>query len=600
MSTKPSREFPHTDWSQPPAGPPPRPRWWSRRLVLMAAVVGLVLSLVAGYFVWPSSSVHRPPAANGSPFYYALENLYASPIVHYSGSTPGGGTSWDLSVTGGGEELGTFTTGGQQTGVLRVGGIAYVKPPPADLALLSTSLPVSALQGQWIAGDTDATSQLPQGLVDATDLSTELLSDITKPNALPLVGAPTVQIDGRQALAARIPSGKLYVSTTSPYQVLRIASDPEPPPTPYGPSATPDAVTTGPHVVVADVQFQLGTGGGAAGGLGDLGQSDLDPMTQADVDQTYDNLIDQTETLNTAPDIGIITTYNHSGNLSCSDSDCTVTEDVTSSTTSTQAAELSGNITMDMTATVTADGESAGSCNQTQSLPINGSGTITCDDPQVAPIVQQIEAQEQDQADAEGQDLSYTIDFEASVQVETMADVQAEVQQQVQTEQSEQNVADANSDTCAVEEDSSSFFSRSSIFLDALSTALSSACQEAINEIAAILQNAAKEAAAALGPGQGHVYGTHMHSKWVEILGRLKRSDLHFEVSYLHGFKVTYGQRGAIRVDVVFGDENNPIAIFDLKTGSAELTLARIARIQAQLPPGHDPGKTVPVFEVRQ
>jgi hypothetical protein len=67
-------------------------------------------------------------------------------------------------------------------------------------------------------------------------------------------------------------------------------------------------------------------------------------------------------------------------------------------------------------------------------------------------------------------------------------------------------------------------------------------------------------------------------------------------VSYLNGRVVAYGTRGAVRLDVVEGDPLAPSAVYDLKTGGAALTPARIAEIQANLPPGY---QNIPMREIQ-
>jgi hypothetical protein len=101
-----------------------------------------------------------------------------------------------------------------------------------------------------------------------------------------------------------------------------------------------------------------------------------------------------------------------------------------------------------MAATVTVNGMAAGGCTGQGSLPINGSGTISCPDPAVAPIVAQIKAEKQQEANAEaqasGHDVSipYTIEYGGTAQVWAEAAVQAEVDEEVSAEQAEQTAAD--------------------------------------------------------------------------------------------------------------------------------------------------------------
>jgi hypothetical protein len=456
----PQQQFAQQQQQQQPASP--KPRRLHRRRTAVAAAIGLVLVLVGGYFGWSAVS-SSAPQPNSTPFYYAAFNLAGQPMVRYSSSDPASGSSWNITVTSGGEESGTFTTSGEQYGVLEVGGVTYVKPPQADLDEIDTSIPVSDLQGQWLAGDTDVTGLIPQTLVPPEELADILLAGFGTGAPFPTVGAPTVQVAGRQALKAVLPEAVLYVAATAPYQVLEVdptaamaaavgdgttATAATPTEGATTGSATADAASYRRHAAAftdADAGYhpsaQHAVVEDAADG-GGLGQTSVQTMTQGADDQAYGNLISQTKTLNKAPDVGVDTEYSQNGDLSCTDTDCTVSDSVTTTTTSTQPAALSGGVSAVMTATVTVDGEAGGGCSQTQSLPLNGTATITCDDAGVAGDVAQIKESEQAQADAEGQDINYTINFLADVSVEAMADVQAQVTQQVDDEQAEQNAAD--------------------------------------------------------------------------------------------------------------------------------------------------------------
>jgi len=94
---------------------------------------------------------------------------------------------------------------------------------------------------------------------------------------------------------------------------------------------------------------------------------------------------------------------------------------------------------------------------------------------------------------------------------------------------------------------------------------------------------AVARAVAMVGPGSGAVYGTRVHSALrLQIRGS---PNLRAEVSYLNGQQVRYATRGSVRLDIVAYSKGNPVAIFDLKTGTARLTAARIRQIQSHLPP---------------
>jgi RHS repeat-associated protein len=109
------------------------------------------------------------------------------------------------------------------------------------------------------------------------------------------------------------------------------------------------------------------------------------------------------------------------------------------------------------------------------------------------------------------------------------------------------------------------------------------------------LTAAAARANATVGAGRGAVHGTAVHSAFEAEVNALGNADLATEVSYLNGQVVPRGTAGSVRLDVVEGPATAPKAIFDLKTGSAKLTPARIKQIQQNIPGGSN----VPVIEIR-
>ena len=109
------------------------------------------------------------------------------------------------------------------------------------------------------------------------------------------------------------------------------------------------------------------------------------------------------------------------------------------------------------------------------------------------------------------------------------------------------------------------------------------------------LSDLATQAVQNIGPGSGARYGTLVHSEFADLVEGLGNSNLSTEVSYLGGKVVPYGTSGSVRLDVVEGPLDAPTAAYDLKTGSAALTPARITQIQGELPGGSN----VPVREIR-
>jgi len=108
------------------------------------------------------------------------------------------------------------------------------------------------------------------------------------------------------------------------------------------------------------------------------------------------------------------------------------------------------------------------------------------------------------------------------------------------------------------------------------------------------LSAAANRAAQSVGSGSGPVYGTQVHTAFQAEVEALGQSGLRTEVSYLNGAEVPYGTAGSVRIDVgQYGANGQIQSVFDLKTGSATLTPARIQQIQQAV------GSPVPVTIVR-
>jgi len=100
------------------------------------------------------------------------------------------------------------------------------------------------------------------------------------------------------------------------------------------------------------------------------------------------------------------------------------------------------------------------------------------------------------------------------------------------------------------------------------------------------VQEAAYKAVEIVGEGKGRAYGTSVHTEFKKQILLLKEQGypVDAEISYLGGEKVVYGRKGSIRADVIIGDIKSPIAVFDLKTGSAKLGAKQMANYKANLP----------------
>lgn len=427
----------------------------SGRSTLIAIATAAVLGLGAGVglplITTTNGVVEKGPVPNRTPFYMAVANLAQQPVAHYGGSALNGATKWDLKSTNGGETLGVVSIGGEHVDVLIAGGKTYERPPQDLLSDLPSGTSRQALSGKWITGDDSLTAMLPKGLGSPAQLAEGLWPDLAAATDYPLTGtAATDNIGGTSAFRVTTAQGLLYVSAKAPFRVLRLApvsgsSSPKTPAPSSSHTAASAALRQGPASTSAEARSaaSLSTGSG-------FGATDLQTMAADDTKKAFADLVDQTKSLKDAVNVGIKFDFNQTGNLDCSESSCTVRENVTTSTTSAVSAQLSGTVDTEMTATLTVNGQGAGACTAGQQLPVNGSGTITCQDAAVAPVVQNIKAEKQREADAEaeasGHDVSipYNLDFEAGIELTAMANVQAEVDKLVGNEQGEQKQAEQN------------------------------------------------------------------------------------------------------------------------------------------------------------
>jgi len=107
------------------------------------------------------------------------------------------------------------------------------------------------------------------------------------------------------------------------------------------------------------------------------------------------------------------------------------------------------------------------------------------------------------------------------------------------------------------------------------------------------LVGAAARAGRTMGPGKGPVYGTKFHVEFEKEVNALGYENT--EVAYKNGVEVTPGTPGSVEVDVAIGNRASPQAIYDLKTGSAKLTPARVAQLRQHVPNGQN----IPIIEIK-
>jgi hypothetical protein len=91
-----------------------------------------------------------------------------------------------------------------------------------------------------------------------------------------------------------------------------------------------------------------------------------------------------------------------------------------------------------------------------------------------------------------------------------------------------------------------------------------------------------------------HTYATRMIKHYQNMFGQVG-GGLESEQSYYLGRIVKWGTRGSVRLDVVEGNLQSPVAVYDFKFGASGLSQGRINRI---LSIGGFPTNT-PVIEIR-
>jgi hypothetical protein len=266
-----------------------------------------------------------PTAPQSSmPFTQAVDDLAALPIVHYAGelvSDAGNDdapTSWDVYVTAGGDEVGTETLNGEQVGMLVVNETAYFQAPENLLGTSPVGVPASALQNTWVTGDSALAASVPPGLDTPGALATELRG------------------------ASQTAVGAVYLSTTSPYSIVRV-----------------DSVTP----------------------TGESVSTELEPMTEDAERAALSTLIADTRQLASAMDLAVRFESRSAQPLECSAGTCTVTEQVGASIVSDwqntpQSDSQPGQVNAVMSVVFSDADQANGSCSQSSAVPTGGSTVV--------------------------------------------------------------------------------------------------------------------------------------------------------------------------------------------------------------------------------
>jgi len=421
---------------QPPGPATASPRRRGPR-ARAAVAVALALALAGGVTAWAVSGGHSSgtaqadaptPAIDTAPFVGALDALTAAPDVHYQSTVPGLGTV-DVKVTDFGQLLGTVTEDGGVYQVLDVGGTLYVKAPSTGVPDVTSAAEASAMKGKWLTGS------LVSELIGLDPASYAAPGQLAEQLAAALGTHPTLssagEIDGTRVVGADTSLGVLYVSATAPYHLVKLA-----PATASGTSSTAGSAAASILGAAAPAHAASFTTVAASDGSTSFPDDSTGSAGIAGTDSELENDVRQLATDSMDTDLSF--TVNGNGSINCSDAGCSVSVTVTSSVNPGGSAKVTGgSVSADLTATVSIEGQAAGGCTGSGSLPVEGKGVLSCEVPAAGAVFASVDAQKKAQAQAQsaqqgGAEVPYQVDYNGQYYVYAVAQVNVdELEQQV-------------------------------------------------------------------------------------------------------------------------------------------------------------------------
>ncbi|MGA5069196.1 DNA/RNA non-specific endonuclease [Streptomyces exfoliatus] len=315
-------------------------------------------------------------------FMEAATALSASPAVGYHIRMPG--MTMQMRSTRDGSATGTITLGGTRTSVLTVGGKTYVRWQNGLLGgPASRPGQASMLKDKWVTGS--VASGMGRTLTPK-QLGETLTQQLAQPDSHFPSRDTTVTIEGKPAWKASTPTSDVYVTTTAPHRVLRImpkglgaASMPGLPSLPgSGPNPAADLPSSAPSPSERASRSQARRQPAAPASAAP-GQIDLDQMDPRAVDDLFNDLVSNTKQLKkNSVDLSYqFDTQGKAAFTGCGPGSCTVTMTVSSTFVSTNVKPPK-NIDAMMTVSMTGGGTPVGGCATSGSLPVNGTGSLSC------------------------------------------------------------------------------------------------------------------------------------------------------------------------------------------------------------------------------
>ncbi|MET9592031.1 polymorphic toxin-type HINT domain-containing protein [Streptomyces sp. NPDC006516] len=399
----------------------------------------LVLALIGGLLSLTSSSSDSKETQTAHrdlrPFREAVDELATAPGLRYKDTSAFGITENEINVTASGSQFGSTSSGRNDHGrdVLRIGGKTFTRwqhdPAPAEDVKAGAKAPPS----EWIVGLDDGSELVDEALartVAPPKLAAVLdkaLTDLEKSPRAKGSGLTNSSerrpsnVNGTPALGVNTSAGRLLVTKAAPHRVLRLEaydlreglSDMR---EQIGKGEVPEArprVTTGP----------LASGDGEG--------MDLTPILADAADKMFDTLVEYADQLKDATDRGISFTLDGAGEMDCSPSGCTATQNFTGSVSSIARKERvsKGEVTAVMSATFSIDGKPAGECTSPQrTFPVRGndvSGTLKCSNPGAGPLYASVAARVQAQAQADADRCGCKVRLTYPLRASTLIDARA-------------------------------------------------------------------------------------------------------------------------------------------------------------------------------
>lgn len=400
--------------------------------MLVLALIGGLLSLTSS-----SSDSQETRAAHRDlrPFREAVDDLATAPGLRYKDTSSFGITQNEINVTASGSQFGSTSSARNDHGqdVLRIGGKTFMRwqhdPAPAEDVKAGAKAPPS----EWIVGLDDGSELLDEALarsVAPPKLAAVLdkaLTDLEKSPPAKSSGLTNSSgqrpsnVNGTPALGVDTSAGRLLVTKAAPHRVLRLEA--------YdlreGLSDMKEQIDKGE---VPEARPRVTTGPLASG---DGEGMDLTPILADAAAKMFDTLVEYADQLKDATDRGISFTLDGAGEMDCSSSGCTATQNFTGSVSSIARKErvTKGQVTAVMSAAFSIDGKPAGECTSPQrTFPVRGnnlSGTLKCSDPGAGPLYASVAARVQAQAQADADRCGCKVRLTYPLRASTLIDARA-------------------------------------------------------------------------------------------------------------------------------------------------------------------------------